>query len=137
MQALSLAEHNSLCVAHEIAPWQIVGMAETTDKNGGPNNLQAWRKLRKLSRDKLAALVGTSPNMIQYLEEGERALSLKWLRRLAPALETTVGWLADYTPDQIDMELHDLFTKRKLSDEQRRQLIAIADAITKTGTDNT
>lgn len=109
-------------------------MLESDDKNGGPNNLKAWREYREITQEALAKDVGTSANMIQYLESGERGLSLKWLRRLAPALQTSPGMLADHSPEDIDMEMHDLFVRRDLSPDQRRQLAAIADVMTKSGT---
>jgi transcriptional regulator with XRE-family HTH domain len=124
---------HSLCVAAEYDPWQFAGM-DSDDKNGGPNNLRAWRVHRKMTQQALADAVGTTANMIQYLEAGERALSLKWLRRLAPALDTTVGHLADHAPeDAQEAEVLDFWAKR-LDRDQRRQLVRIAEALTKTGT---
>lgn len=108
---------------------------DSGDKNGGPNNLRAWRIHRGLSQAALAAKVvpSTNSNMIQYLESGERALSLKWLRRLADALDTTPGHLADHLPEQAEV-LN--FWSKKLDQDELRQLSRIADAITKTGTDD-
>jgi transcriptional regulator with XRE-family HTH domain len=122
-------------VAQDFAPWHFV-CVDSDDKNGGPNNLRAWRVHKKLSQAELAARVKppTNANMIQYLESGERGLSLKWLRRLADALETTPGHLADHAPEDVDAELLD-FWSRKMDHDQRRQLRRIAEALTKTGTD--
>jgi transcriptional regulator with XRE-family HTH domain len=123
------------CVARDLPPWHFAGV-ESDDKNGGPNNLRAWRVHRGLSQAALAEKVGTTTNMIQYLESGERGLSLKWLRRLADALETTPGHLADYDPNDVrDAEIFDFWTG-KLDRDQRRQLAAIAEALTKTGTES-
>lgn len=126
--------YNSLCVERDLSPWQIVEVEESQEKNGGPNYLRAWRQKRKLTQEQLASKVGTSANMIQYLESGERGLSVKWLRRLAPALGTTDGNLL-LDPEAMNMEAHDYFAGGKLSPEQQRQLIAIAEALVKTGTD--
>ncbi len=122
----------SLCVAAKNRAWQIATM-ESEDKNGGPNNLRAWRMHRNLSQEALAARVEpkTTANMIQYLENGERGLSLKWLRRLADALDTTPGHLADHTPDQAEVLS---FWSQKLDREKLRQLSNIAEALEKTGT---
>lgn len=68
--------------------------------------------------------------MIQYLESGERGLSAKWLRKLAPALDTTPGQLLDTDPEQVDLEIHDFWTA-KMDKDQRRQLRAIAEALVK------
>lgn len=106
---------------------------ESDDKNGGPNNLRAWRLHKKLSQEALAARVEpkTTANMIQYLESGERGLSLKWLRRLADAMGTTPGHLADHLPDQAEVLS---FWSQKLDREKLRQLSNIAEALEKTGT---
>lgn len=122
----------SVCVADDFSPWQFAGM-DSRDKNGGPNSLRAWRIDRGLSQEQLAAKVvpPTTANMIQYLESGERGLSLKWLRRLADALDTTPGHLADHSPEQA--EVLDFWSKR-LDRDELRQLSRIAEAL-KTGTD--
>ncbi len=122
---------HSVCVSRILPPWQFGGM-ESTDKNGGPNHLRAWRLKAGLSQAALAEKVGTNANMIQYLENGERGLSAKWLRRLAPALNTAPGHLLDVDPDEADMEVVD-FWARKLDKDQRRQLVAIAEALVKAG----
>lgn len=124
---------HSLCVAPFLAPCQIVGVTDSSDKNGGPNNVRAWREHLEMSQEELAAAVGTSTSMIQYLESGERGLSLKWLRRLAPALKTTVPLLAEHHPDEINREAYDYFTKQ-LSSEQQAQLAKMAQSLIKTGT---
>lgn len=127
----------SPCVAEIYPLSQIVGM-DSADKNGGPNNLRAWREHRGLTQEQLAARVvpPTSTNMIQYLESGERGLSLKWLRRLADALETTPGFLADHDPSDVpDAEVFDIWAHR-LDRDGRRQLKRIAEALSKTGTDD-
>lgn len=111
---------------------KLAGM-DSTDKNGGPNYLRAWRLKRGMTQEQLAKEVGTATNMIQYLESGERGLSAKWLRRLAPALKTTSGMLLETDPDEVDLEIHDIWAF-KMDAEQRRQLHAIAEALTKTGT---
>lgn len=104
-----------------------------TDKNGGPNYLRAWREHRKLTQEKLAELVGTNANMIQYLETGERGLSAKWLRRLAPALDTTPGMLLEHDPSELDADVLDIWAHGDA--RQRRQLSEIAKALLRTGTE--
>jgi hypothetical protein len=44
------AENHSLCVARRSEIQQTVTMA-TEDKNGGPNNLRAWREFHRMSRE--------------------------------------------------------------------------------------
>lgn len=102
------------------------------DKNGGPNHLRAWRDYRRLTQQELADLVDTNANMIGYLESGERGLSAKWLRRLAPALDTTPGMLLDHDPSKLDSDIIDIWTHADL--RQQRQLTDIAKTLVKTGT---
>ena len=102
------------------------------DKNGGPNFLRQWRTFRKLTQEQLAEAVGTNANMIQYLETGERGLSAKWLRRLAPALDTTPGMLLDHDPHELDSDVIDIWAHA--GERERRQLSEIAKTLIKTGT---
>lgn len=103
------------------------------DKNGGPNFLRAWREFRGLTQEQLADAVGTNANMVQYLETGERGLSSKWLRRLAPVLKTTPGMLLDHDPATLDSDIVDIWVNGDA--RQRRQLSEIAKALVRTGTD--
>lgn len=107
-------------------------MAE--NKNAGPNHLQAWRLYRKLTQAELAEKVETTQHQIAYLESGERGLSAKWLRRLAPALNTTPGMLLDHDPNELSADILDIWGSADL--RQRRQLIDVAKAIVRTGTDD-
>lgn len=106
-------------------------MVNGDDKNGGPNHLKAWREYRKMSQAELAEAVGTNANMIGYLEAGERGLSLKWLRRLAPALDTNVGMLAQYDPNDISADLIEIWAT--LSTREQRQLLEIAKLVVPDG----
>lgn len=109
------------------------------DKNGGPNNLKAWREFREMSQAALAEAVGTNANMIGYLESGERGLSAKWLRRLAPPLRTTPGMLLDHDPFLLDRDLIEIWVEASV--DQRKTLAQLAKVVvhpdgTKTGTDD-
>lgn len=97
------------------------------DKNGGPNYLSAWRRFRHLSQAQLAEAVGTSLSMISHLETGERGLSSKWLRRLAPALGTTPGFLLDHDPYDLPPDIMDIWNRG--SAEQQQQIAAVAETI--------
>lgn len=121
--------HN-LCVPHVVTECDIARME--SDKNGGPVYLRAWREFRKMTQEQLAEAVGTNANMIQYLETGERGLSTKWARRLAPALDTTPGMLLDHDPFELDSDMLDIWVHGDL--RQRRQIAEIAKALVRTGT---
>lgn len=124
--------YHSLCVEPILPPWHSVTMAKT-DKNEGPNHLRAWREFRGMTQAALAEQVDTNANMIQYLETGERALSAKWLRRLAPALDTTPGMLLDHDPAELDTNIIDIWASA--SSRERKQITEIARTLRRTGTD--
>lgn len=130
MQALS--SHN-LCVRPNHMGWHPVSM-DDQDKNGGPNYLREWRKFRGMTQQELAAAVETNANMIQYLESGERGLSAKWLRRLAPVLDTTSGMILDHNPYDLDSDMIEIWATA--SNREKRQIADVAKAIVRTGTDD-
>lgn len=119
----STREIHSLCVSRQRNVAQYEGMADA-DKNGGPNHLRAWREFRKISQAQLAEMVGTNANMIGYLESGERSLSLKWLRRLADALDTNVGMLAQFDPNDLDADMIEIWATA--SNREKRKILEIA-----------
>lgn len=104
------------------------------DKNGGPNNLKAWREYRGKSQEELAAAVEppTSATMISMLESGDRGLSAKWLRRLGDALNVAPGHLLDHDPSELPSDILEIWINADPS--QRRQLAEVAKALVKTGT---
>jgi len=128
--AASEEKLHSLCVANFGADCDAEWME--SGKNAGPNFLRQWRLFRNLTQEELAKAVGTSPNMIGYLEAGERGLSAKWLRRLAPALKTTPGMLLDHDPNDLDSDIIDIWVNG--DERQRKQLAEIAKALIRTGT---
>ena len=71
--------------------------------------------------------------MVSYLETDQRALSAKWLRRLAPALKTTPGHLLDHDPADLPQDIVELWFST--DPEQRKQIARVFRAIANTGTD--
>lgn len=124
---------NKLCVPQFSAGWQTAGM-DSTDKNGGPNYLRQWREHRGLTQAELANRVDTSTNMIQYLENGQRGLSAKWLRRLADALDTTPGHLLEHDPLEMPADILDIWSH--IDKRDRETAARILSQFTKTGTDD-
>lgn len=98
--------HHSLFTDRQLTKCDNFGMA---DKNAGPNHLKAWREYRRITQEELASRVRTSQNMIAYLESGARGLSAKWLRRLAPALNTSPGHLLDHDPNDLPSDIIDIW----------------------------
>lgn len=121
---------HSAFVEHTRALSHPVSMTES-DKNGGPNFLREWRTFRDMSQSALADKVGTNANMIQYLETGERGLSAKWLRKLAPALDTTPGMLLDHNPYDLDSDILEIWGTA--SNREKKQISDIARALLRSG----
>jgi transcriptional regulator with XRE-family HTH domain len=125
VNATAIANSHSLCGDEFDQSWQSVIM----DKNGGPNYLKAWREFREMTQQELAEAVGTNSNMIGYLESGERGLSAKWLRRLAPALNTTSGMILDHDPNELDSDIIEIWAHA--DNKERQQLADVAKAVVK------
>jgi transcriptional regulator with XRE-family HTH domain len=123
-------DFHKLCGALAFTECDIARMG--ADKNGGPNYLRAWRVFRKLTQEQLAERVGTNANMIGYLESGERGLSAKWLRKLAPALDTTAGMILDHDPAELDSDIIDIWAHADR--RQKKQISEIAKTLVRTGT---
>lgn len=108
-------------------------MGKRTTKKAA-NHLRAWREFRGLSQDELGRLVDTKGNVIGLLEAGERSLSDKWLRRLAPALGTTPGFLLDHDPNDIDPDyLAEVMSVPKEDQARARDMLRL---MRRTGTDD-
>lgn len=108
---------------------------DDTDKNGGPNHLRAWRTFRKMTQQQLADKVDTTVAVISLLESGDRALSAKWLRRLAPALDTTPGHLLDHDPRDLPTDVLETWVNIDVT-ERPRALRVLQGFAEKTGTDD-
>jgi len=104
-------------------------MDESDNKNGGPNHLHAWMKHRGVKGVELAkALGGTvTPGMVSDLANSNRALSAKWLRRIAPILDTTPGMLLDHDPTILDADVIEMWGSA--SQRQKAQIANIAKTL--------
>lgn len=122
----SRLQFHNLCVEPVLEISHNVKMTDES-KNGGPNFLKVWREFRGFTQAELAEKVGTNANMIGYLETGERGLSLKWLRRLAPALDTNVGMLAQYDPNELDNDLIEIWATA--SNRDRRKIVEVSKLV--------
>jgi transcriptional regulator with XRE-family HTH domain len=84
-----------------------------------PNFLKAWREFRGLTQARLGEAVGTNGSVISLLEAGDRRLSDKWLRRLAPVLGTTPGFLLDHAPNSLDADIMEIWAD--IPEDRRQQ----------------
>src|SRR3546814_9503015 len=55
------------------------------EKNGGPNHVRAWRRLRGLTAEVVAERIGASKGNYSDLENGKRGMTLRWLRLISEA----------------------------------------------------
>jgi transcriptional regulator with XRE-family HTH domain len=83
------------------------------------NFLRAWREHRRLTQAKLAEAVGTTGAVISLLESGDRGLSDKWLRRLAPVLGTRPGHLLEVDPNDVSTDILDIWAD--IPEDRREQ----------------
>jgi transcriptional regulator with XRE-family HTH domain len=96
-----------------------------------PNFLRAWREYRGMTQAKLAEAVDTTGAVISLLEAGERGLSDKWLRRLAPVLKTTPGHLLDMDPEEVDHDIFEIFNSmpKEMQEQAKSVLRALRGAL--------
>jgi transcriptional regulator with XRE-family HTH domain len=120
------------CHGLDVNMLMLVSHNVRVNKNAGPNHLKAWREHRDMTQEQLAEKVGTSANMIHYLETGERGLSAKWLRRLAPALNTSPGHLLEHDPKDVPTDILDIWAA--IDERDRKTAIRVLESFSKTGT---
>jgi transcriptional regulator with XRE-family HTH domain len=88
-------------------------------KNPEPNFLKAWREYRHMTQAKLAEAIGTTGAVISLLEAGERRLSDKWLRRIAPVLNTRPGHLLELDPSDVSTDILEIWSE--IPEDRREQ----------------
>jgi transcriptional regulator with XRE-family HTH domain len=72
-----------------------------------------------MTQAKLAEAVGTTGAVISLLESGDRGLSDKWLRLLAPVLGTRPGHLLEVDPADVSTDILDIWAD--IPEERRQQ----------------
>ncbi len=91
--------------------------------------LRAWRKYRGLTQEQLADRIGMSGSNISLLESGKQNYTQRILEELALALGTTPASLLTDHPDALTEMQHIMDKLRRLGPTERRQAIAILDAL--------
>lgn len=99
-----------------------------------PHYLKEWRKFRRMTQQELADRLDTSKSVISDMERGELQLSPKWLRRIAPILQTQPGHILDHDPESLDNDIIDIWAHIAVTD--RDQAIRVLKSFVKTGTNN-
>jgi transcriptional regulator with XRE-family HTH domain len=87
------------------------------------NHLREWREFRRMTQTQLAEAVDTKGSVISLLESGNRRLSDKWLRRLAPVLKTTAGHLLDHNPEDLPTDVLEIWAD--IPEERRQQALQV------------
>ena len=108
--------------------------SDSQEPAGDPNLLRKWRKFRGLSQSELAEKVGTSHQVIGYLERGRTELSAKWLRRLADALDTTPGHILSVDPENTENDIIDIWSR--IPERDRANAAKALRGFIRTGTDD-
>jgi len=108
---------------------QTVNMSAGRNADPEANYLQAWRLHRRMTQEDLARAVDTTGAVISLLESGARGLSAKWLRRLAPALGTTPGFLLDHHPEDIPTDVMEIWGN--IPQGQRDQAMRVLETFRK------
>jgi transcriptional regulator with XRE-family HTH domain len=80
------------------------------------NYLKQWRQKAGLTLEQLADKVGTNKSVIFLLENEQRPLSAKWLRKLADALGTTPGRILDVNPEEANADVLDIWDHIRAKD---------------------
>ena len=75
------------------------------------NFLRAWREHRGMTQTRLAEAIGTSGAVISLLESGDRGLSDKWLRKIAPVLGTRPGHLLEIDPANLSDDILEIWAE--------------------------
>ena len=107
-------------------------MMAAGDEDEVPNHIRAWREFHKMSQADLAAACKppTTAAVIALVEGYKHGPSVKWLHRLAPALKTSPGFLADIDPLKADTRTMEL--AMAVPEEKREQVNQILETFLKT-----
>jgi transcriptional regulator with XRE-family HTH domain len=92
-------------------------------KNPEMNFLKAWREHRRMTQAQLAEAIGTTGAVISLLESGDRRLSDKWLRKIAPVLQVGPGHLLDHHPDNLPTDILDIWAD--IPEDSREQALDV------------
>ena len=76
-----------------------------------------------MTQAKLAEAVDTTGAVISLLESGDRGLSDKWLRKLAPILGTRPGHLLEVDPADVSTDVLDIWAE--IPEERRQQAMDV------------
>jgi transcriptional regulator with XRE-family HTH domain len=108
----------------------IFGPSDPDDRE--PSHVTAWREVKGVSLDELAAKAGLPVAMMERIEAGEVPLTGKIQRRVADALEISQGFI---TLNPKDAANSHLLAADAVPKTQRQTAAAVLAALSATGTD--
>ncbi len=88
------------------------------------------RKEKKLSREKLGKIIGTSGAIIGRYERNERTPSVEIARKMALALDVSLDYLVGSTDLKLDAEItKKIVDIQKLSEQEKSHLFFVLDNV--------
>ena len=95
-----------------------------------PKRLNEIRTEKKLTREKLGKLIGTSGAIIGMYERGERTPSVDVARRIANTLEVSLDFLVGNTDLRLDTEVLEKIQEiQQLPQDDRSHLFYLVDNV--------
>lgn len=125
------ASSPQVCISGNDRPVRVMQTKPMTKKTNqtadhGPlHYLKQWREFRELTQEQLAEEVDTTKGVISLIESGDRGLSDKWARRLAPALRTRPGWLLDHDPNTLPSDILEVWSA--IPKERQKQALKVLE----------
>jgi len=120
---------SELCTLHDDTNPLHAHSANMPRETKQPNHLKAWREYRRITQAQLGELVGTTGAVISLLESGDRRLSDKWLRKLAPVLGTSPGHLLEHDPENLPTNILEVWAD--IPDDRKDQALEILQTFRK------
>lgn len=98
-----------------------------------PTFIREWRQFRQLTLEQLAARLEMTASHLSMLERGQRGYTQDTLEAIADALRTDVASLLMRDPSDPDA-IWSIWDRAKPG--ERRQIVEVAKALIRTGTDD-
>lgn len=108
----------------------LIYISEVAEKP--PHFLREWRTFRHMTQQELAEAIGTSKTVISEMERGNLQLSPKWLRKMAPVLNTSPGYILDHDPEDLPTDVLDIWAS--IDERDRDQARRVLESFRRTGT---
>lgn len=119
---------------HDAGNYTMNSLVYIRDVEKPPHYLREWRHFRHMTQQELADAIGTSKTVISEMERGNLQLSPKWLRKMAPVLQTQPGYILDHDPEDLGNDIIDIWSH--IEERDRDQALRVLRSFVKTGTDD-